>query len=659
MDNTATPSVFSNVITGSDYYTGLIEAAQAASAILHRHCGPFAANAVRAIGIGNGVEIDEFTKDGITIMQACRTTTPQSEFVKRLLTFVGQRVDSICHDGTTTSMMFFAQCIEHISAFTKDCPDSDRLTAAAVCKSLLDTMSEKIEASCVTLPELHSKIRTVRPKQTLQETKRALAYHQAMVSSKGDTELASAISDVVASIPVEMFGSYVINNETFETEKRFRVVQQEFDIGFRSNLGHQDFNNVERGTELKYDDASLIFTSACIVKGSPVSSFIKALLSTPKMLETMEKLNKHRLLTPDDDRFMFNLKPDENYITGPLVIIAPEISDAVLSDMVNIYRRLYPDTPVVYTTIQNSVRLRQFYESAVSATAGVYPVMDTIHTADSLASIIPHVKVEIRHSYCMFSNLYKKDKHAFHPFYRNKKKFPFYTTVLNEVITKITQFDKGHVETMSKSDIQELIMLYRMMCCQKIIDLKVGGTSHDLAANMSVASDAYGAALSSIKDGVVLGGYPKILAAIRDRHVTVSVGAGVEETSHATVSNRLIFAMACAVSGVLKSIYRTGVNPRAWADDVYGDATERLSLGEKWTYLTPQRSKITGAYVHASVPREVLEDEWIESFLHPENNGEVVLFQPIVGYREQFRRLLDVLPKLINSSCILDHGVDR
>lgn len=651
MDNT--PSVFSNVISDEDYYTGLTTAARDACAILHRHCGPFAANAVRAIGIGNGVELDEFTKDGITIMKSCKTTTSQSEFIKRLLTFVGQRVDSICHDGTTTSMMFLAACVDTISTFTQSCPDSDRLMAAAVCKSLLETAKQAIETDCITLKELHSKIRVHRPKQSLQDTKKALAYHQAMVSSKGDVELATAIAEVIASIPVEMFGAYVINNETFETDTRFRVVTQDFDLGFRSNIGNQDFNNVERGTEMRYDDASLIFTSATIVKGAPTSSFLKALLSTPKMLETLEKLGKTRLLSPDDDRFMFNLEPDKNYITSPLIIISPEISDAILVEMINIYRRLYPDTPVVYATIQNSVRLRQFYESAVSATAGVYPFIDTIHSADPCASIIPHVKVEIRHSYCMISNLYKKDKHAFHPFYRNKKKFPFYTTVLNEIITKVTQFDKGHVETMSKSDIQELIMLYRMMCCQKIVDLKVGGTSHELAANMSVASDAYGAALSSIKDGVVLGGYPKILHAIRAQKLTHKKG---QSATHLDTTNRLVHAMTRAVSTVLLSIYRTSMDPEFWDTNTAGVASKKLDLGNKWTYLVPQRSPFTNTYEHGVVPREVSEEEWIVSFLHPEQHGEVVLFQPVVGYREQIRRLLDVLPKLINSSCIIDHG---
>lgn len=654
MDNKTTP-LFSNVISDKEYYEGLIEASTEASHILHRHCGPFAANAIRAIGIGNGVEIDEFTKDGITIMQACRSTTPQSEFVKRILTFVGQRVDSICHDGTTTSMMFFAECIRYISEFTRDCPDSDRLTAAAICKSLLENITENIEKNCISLKELHAKIKLHKPKQSIQDTKRALAYHQAMVSSKGDAELAGAIAEVVASIPVEMFGSYVINNETFETTSRFRVAHQAFDIGFRSNLGNITFNNVERGTELRFDDADLIFTSVSVVKGCPVSSYLKALLSTPKVLETMERLGKLKLLSPDDDRLMFSLDPSENYIERPLVIIAPEISDAVLTDMVNIYRRLYPDTPVVYSTIQNSVRLRQFYESAVSATAGVFPITDTIHTIDSLSSIIPHVKVEIKHNYCMIYNLYKKDKHAFHPFYRNKKRFPFYNTLLDELITKISQYDKGHVETLSQSDVRELIMLYRMMTCQKIVDLKVGGTSHDLAANMSVATDAYGAALSAIKDGVILGGYPKILGELTERRVFIDHEEAQELVAYNSLYNRLVSQISWAVGGVLNSIYRTRINPRVWTADHEGDDT--ISLNGKWSYLVPKRSPVTGIYAHEDLPREVGEDEWIPEFLHPSENGEVVLFQPIVGYKEQLRRLIDVLPKLINSSCILDHGV--
>ncbi|MDE5759007.1 MAG: hypothetical protein K2H85_10420, partial [Allobaculum sp.] len=51
----------------------------------------------------------EFTRDGIKTLKAVDYASPIQRYLKEeVLTWVGERIDTMCHDGTTTSMLFTA-----------------------------------------------------------------------------------------------------------------------------------------------------------------------------------------------------------------------------------------------------------------------------------------------------------------------------------------------------------------------------------------------------------------------------------------------------------------------------------------------------------------------------------------------------------------------
>lgn len=640
-----TTTSFDNLISGDAYFDELITAASEARDRLALHCGPFAMNAVRTIGIGKNAEIDEFTKDGITIMEWMRPSSPGALFMKRMLTFVGHRVDAICHDGTTTSMMLFASLVAEVVSYAKRINNDQRVMASKLSEQLIAELEALIKENTFDLKTLHKEIRKYKPKQSLVQTKYALAYHQALVSSKGDTELAKAIADVVTALPIELFGSYKINTNVRESKERFSVEEQSFDFGFKSNIGNNAFYNAEFGTELKFDDCDLLFTEATFLKNSPSSAFLKAYLLTPEVCAQIEKLKKTHIITPDDERLVHGLDPDVNYITKPFVIISPELNDPTLIDLINIFRTVHRDTPVVFASVQASKRLRTVYESAINATAGTAPFSEVLH-ANPLASIITDVAIEHRHHYCMISKLYKKDKRLFHPFYLDKAASPFYTRTLEWIAASIRDNDLGHVTKFTPGDIEELVILYRTMACQKIVDLKVGGTSHELAANMPVATDAYGAALSAISDGVVLGGYPKLYFGLYKKYRAISEERAIypDKAADGTlkVLGELYGVFVVALEKLLDAIYRSTTPPEKW---LMGDT--------KMSYYTPHRTN-SGYYTITTAPTYHSPENWVTWFTSPHSAKEVVLVQPVVGYYEQFKRMQDVLPKLINSTCLID-----
>lgn len=639
--------VFTNVVAGDDFYDRMIRAATEARERLKLHCGPFAMSAVRAVGIGRDTELDEFTKDGITIMDYFMTNTPEGSFIKRLLTFVGNRVDSVCHDGTTTSMMLFASLVAEVLRHAQSISDDRRLAVSKQVYRLIEKFEEIIRDATLDVSGIHDLVSSVSSKQTRLQTEYAVAYHQALVAAKGDRELAQAVAEVATSMPVEMFGSYKINNTVLETDQRFFVDVQDYDYGFRSNIGNQDFYNQAFKTELAFPEADMIFTSVKLVKGNPYSSFIKALLSSTEVLERMDKDGSlGRYLTPDDDRSYFNMEYGTNLITRPLIIFSPETSDPGIIEMIKVHRKVHPDAPVVYASFQADVNILYIYENAISSMCGVPPLQGSVIAGNPMDSIIRGISVEHKFHFCKLRNLYKKDGGVVHPFYQDPEKNHLYTEVVSWIKNTIEHNNDAHAKRFNESVIDDLIALYRTMVCQSVKDLRVGGTSHEVAANISVATDANGAAVSALTDGIVMGGYPRLAAFLQEEISVIEEVWDDAEPPQPVAEQLAVYKLALdALMHLLYAIFRF-TDKKAFLRSVVGnDAID--------TYLTPKQDH-AGNYIASPQAKAVRMKTWVRFMRKPGESTNVVLMQPVVGYREQFRRMKDVLPKLINSACLME-----
>ena len=84
-------------------------------------CGPFARNALiinsdptEGSAIGSEFDMRVFLRDGKHILKNTECISPIQQYLKTAILYVGSRVDSICKDGTTTSMLFACHLLKYL-----------------------------------------------------------------------------------------------------------------------------------------------------------------------------------------------------------------------------------------------------------------------------------------------------------------------------------------------------------------------------------------------------------------------------------------------------------------------------------------------------------------------------------------------------------------
>ncbi|CAK9254148.1 unnamed protein product [Sphagnum jensenii] len=198
-------------------------------AILSDHCGPESGTAmiIQNNEVRNLIDPQYaiFTRDGIKIVQSIDFKSPIQRELKTLVAYIGTRVDSLSHDGTTTSMMFFLQLVSNcIGLLEEDKTRSVKDFETALVAALKD-LARMFDSQVIRIRDLEETFSL-----TQQEAIRYIAYHQAMMSSRQDRELATAIVDVVETLPKEFYSHYSISQSAVETENRFTVIHDDFDL---------------------------------------------------------------------------------------------------------------------------------------------------------------------------------------------------------------------------------------------------------------------------------------------------------------------------------------------------------------------------------------------------------------------------------------------
>ena len=99
----------SNVIEQKVINTDLRRVSDNIFNVLKHHYGPYSGFAAK----DDGQPLNEtiFTKDGIGIIRAIQYASPQEEWVRKTIAYIGSRMESSVGDGTTSAMMFTSVAI--------------------------------------------------------------------------------------------------------------------------------------------------------------------------------------------------------------------------------------------------------------------------------------------------------------------------------------------------------------------------------------------------------------------------------------------------------------------------------------------------------------------------------------------------------------------
>ena len=189
--------------------------------ILKNHCGPQSGYAMLVNNMSAGVNFEPnvFTRDGIRILQAVEFLSPLERYIKELLTYVGQRVDNVAKDGTTTSMLFSSYFLEAAvdrAHLVKD----NNLSVFEVNKIVEKAFDDIVKA----LDKYTFNIEKINNTEEVDEevkvkTAGLVAFMQALSSSGGNVELALAMKEIFEKSP-SMAWDFITSHNSIKWRKR-------------------------------------------------------------------------------------------------------------------------------------------------------------------------------------------------------------------------------------------------------------------------------------------------------------------------------------------------------------------------------------------------------------------------------------------------------
>lgn len=626
--------VFGNIIRAGDLKYELSKVFNELSDILVDHAGPFATSCVIGSRWRQVNDIDEFTKDGIRILtHLIVSEDAAARFAARLTRFIGFSVDKRCHDGTTTSMLLFCElALIALRKIDLDLDDPERYRWWKNLNTVLDNCLKFLDTIKITEDDIVELARKNNVVTNSADVRGAIAYHMAMISSKGDHDLASKISEVIRSSPKSVYGMFRDIPTLLESETRFTIKKQDYDLDLSANLGHADYWNYKNDTQFLAEDAVIFFTGNDIVTNSFESIFLRSFIST----DPTERANLQEFGVE---------KGWEEFHEGKrsLVIFSHMLQDNALFADILEFNRENPHCKIVHFNVQVADRIRKSLTKTLLYMAGVHRFDDVGHTNafDAMIGINRKgVKVQAIGHNIRISGLYDKTGTVFHPYYDDPDAFEPYTKFREET-EELIEFAKNNItnNALNPDEITHLTSLYRSMTCQDIYDIEIGGLAHEQYANRTVYEDAMGAALSAVNDGVILGGYGKIAKELYFQDRTLRKAADVVE---------LEGAVADAIISIVSDSTRT-------TEETVKDLIA-VPSSPKWDYIVADQDAFYHGHDHVSV--EKFDKAQIEYFLKREQ-GKPILFQAWAGYHEQFRRFKDILPKIASTSNLSDMRIQE
>lgn len=607
-----------NTLNSTDFYTHVIHTCKQITEILENHCGPYATDAL-IIQDNTGTNLLDphyaiFTKDGINIVKSIEFVSPIQKHIQNLVAYIGSRVDSLSHDGTTTAMLFFTLLVEdyfhRINQSTQKDTYIDRRKLKRDFLHVLEKITTIFNSDLVITIEQFAKDQKI----SNQEAISYVAYHQAMLSSKGDEELASAIVEVVETLPKELYGLFSVEQTGLETKKRFTVTRDTFNfvIPVVANL---DDMNYRMGTEYIAETCDLLVSEDDLIRGNP----------------SIDILIDH----------IFNA--ERGNLNQDLVVIAKSI-DASLQSRINTFNRANKHKIITFPmSLYNPYSSKITILSAIMAVAGVYTISD--HVIDpSLPYLIKDAHLHYKNKRLYISHLYEKDGSPYHPFFKERTAFPPYTLMVDSIRDELDGFASGRLRIESATDkarYRDYIEIYRRMISSDVRNLQLSGLRHDTMADRDVLQDSFGAVLSSLEHGFVFDAYLKFYVLLSQKNLDM------DPTTQSIFFN--------VVTQILTYIHKKDAQIIYLVNDI-SDSTDitRQDISDKdipTSVLSLTLNSVLQS-VNKSLPRylQYPVDRGSTTSVSLELNKDTTpVIQPADTYRELFTRIIDLLPKLLNT----------
>ena len=250
----------SNVIEQKVINTDLRRVTNNLFKVLKHHYGPYSGFAAK----DDGQPLNEpvFTKDGIGIVRAIQYASPQEEWVRKNIAYIGTRMESSVGDGTTSAMMFTCGMLKHMSEHIDELKPISYNRFKNEFALFVSTVKKILKTRYTLMP-------TDDNGKLIQSKLRAIVYSQVYTSSHGDRGLADALENMYASTPPEQWERMVYERCRYETDKDYEVVQSSGQYQMKAEVMTTSMLNKDLCTRFEKDNCTLFIANDSIRQDSP------------------------------------------------------------------------------------------------------------------------------------------------------------------------------------------------------------------------------------------------------------------------------------------------------------------------------------------------------------------------------------------------------
>ena len=584
-----------NVVPIEQEKERIVSTARKCFDILADHCGPHSdyAMLVDNNSIGLDFRPNVFTRDGIGIMKAVEFASPLQRYIKDLITYIGQRVDSMAKDGTTTAMMIASALIANVVSSRSEKNSVSLAQRQRELKEVIDRIIGIID-SCAYETDLMD-----TTKVSEQEAMRRagdIAYVQALSSSGGNRDLADAMREIFSQSPRSTWEFLSYKGSIKENDRPFSVDVDEFDFALKCMPGLNAMLQDTLGTEYIAENVRCYIYADALVDGDMRTEiFLGELAAVPKEVDVS-------VFVTSAGRFASRIKD------------------------LNVDRQQHPICVWEYASPEMVGGQSMAYDLMIlAAQTGITPVDHSIGMGRPLEYFVApklHWYAPAMHFYDCVPT--EKDS-CLHPYFAHpEQSTEYYREVLQTCQAQLDLYANGHrpdgkMEDFFRNVLNRLITVKRPT-------LRLGGTTHEQIANRDVAQDVQGAIMATLTHGCVLGFpvvYSRLKAELKDE-----TGPAKDILDAFEVVKDALFACN---SGVSKT--------------EYDKTLDSLDLTGHYAY-------VDGAIVTMGFDTymdNVQNRRGNEYLFYPP-------IQPVVMYRELLRRVAELIYKFAWSNQIVVYG---
>jgi hypothetical protein len=452
----------SNIISNEEIRSKILEVFDIIENELYKHCGP-KSNYAMIIDPARYAD-PVFTKDGINIVRSMEFINEISNTAKRIIAYIGKKIDKSSFDGTTTSMIIFISAIKHII----DGGELFDLPTSVINKCYSNFVKEfntKYEDCIYTVDKLMD-----LTGKTKDEIIYQIAYSQAYTSSHGDTELAEVVAECFVKNQYDNFKSIIIERSEIESDNRFII--NEYTKQFETDDVYPisfKMNNENLNTSFKKEKVDFLLFQDELNDGDKNSQYIMS-----EILRVIQDKESNDLVILTNG--MTNFGKQE---------IIQVLNEYNAFDRVAVFIKSWNHT---LEEVNDLLILRNIIVQNDNT-----PMYEVIKTENA--------EIECKNSKLAIGNLFERNEDGTHPFYHDKTKKEFH-----KLLTIIDNMIKDLEEDTAPNTIQKINRIrkvYSRIVYPITTSIKICGKGYDNISMIDVITDVVGATKVSLQNGFV------------------------------------------------------------------------------------------------------------------------------------------------------------